>query len=163
MIQYVWYYALHAGPTAFCQKIFSQEHWLAEKKRWKPTMKTVDPESVAQYGLAVNQNHGCHQCGTSYSIEKKLEVTEAYRSHKRASDSSWPNITQVALICQVHHNFVDEHRLKLQVAILTIVSSTASVPSFPSTMVMLRKWKGLNYYFLPSPKIHPSIKHLCIQ
>jgi hypothetical protein len=51
------------------------------------TMTTVDPESAAQYGLTVNQNHGYYQRGTFYSIEKKLEVAEVYRTYEQASDS----------------------------------------------------------------------------
>jgi hypothetical protein len=49
-------------------------------------MTTVDPESAAQYGLTVEQNHGFHQRGASKTIEKKLEVAEVYRSLKQASD-----------------------------------------------------------------------------
>jgi hypothetical protein len=68
----LYYYALHAGGTAspliFFQSIGSR------KKTTKLTMTTVDPESAAQYGLTVNQNHRYYQCGTFFSIEKKLEV-----------------------------------------------------------------------------------------
>jgi hypothetical protein len=52
-------------------------------------MTTFDPEyAVAQYGLRVDQNHGCYQHGAFYSIEKKLEIAKAYRSHGKANDSS---------------------------------------------------------------------------
>jgi len=69
-------------------------------------MTTVDPESAAQYGLSVNQNHGCYQRGTSYSIEKKLEVAEVYRRHEQASNGGRPNVTKVAVICRVRRKFV---------------------------------------------------------
>jgi hypothetical protein len=69
-------------------------------------MTTVDPESAAQYGLVVNQNDGFYQRGTSYSIEKKLEVAEMYRSHEQADDGRRPNLPQVAKICRVSRKFV---------------------------------------------------------
>jgi hypothetical protein len=69
-------------------------------------MMPVDPESAAQYGLAVNQNHGCYQRGASYIIEKKLEVAGVYRSLKQANDGGRPNLTKVAKICQVRRKFV---------------------------------------------------------
>jgi hypothetical protein len=71
------------------------EHWLAEKKTQKPTMTTVDPEFAAQYGLAVNQNHRYYQRRAFYSIEKKLEVAEVYRSHEKASNGGRPNLTKL--------------------------------------------------------------------
>jgi hypothetical protein len=77
-----------------------------EKKTQKPTMTTVDPESAAQYGLAVNQNHGLYQRGASISIEKNLEVAEVYRSHEKASNGGRPNLTTVAVICRVRRKFV---------------------------------------------------------
>ena len=69
-------------------------------------MTTVDPESAAQYGLAVNQNHGLYQRRASYSIEKKMEVAEVYRSHEKASNGGRPNLTNGAVICRVGRNFV---------------------------------------------------------
>jgi hypothetical protein len=69
-------------------------------------MTTVDPEFAAQYGLAVNQNHGYYQRGASYIIEKKLGVAEVYRSHEKASIGGRPNLTEGAVICRVPRNFV---------------------------------------------------------
>jgi hypothetical protein len=93
---------LHAGGTASQKKIARA---LARKKthtHTKLTMTTVDPESAAQYGLAVNQNHGCHKRGASYSIEKKLvEVARVFRSLKQANYDGRPNLTKVDKICRV--------------------------------------------------------------
>jgi len=98
---------LHAGATAIAKKFFfCRSIGSRRKKTQKPTMTTVYPESAAQYGLAVNQNHGCYQRGTSYSIEKKLEVAEVYRSHEKASIGRRPNLTEGAVICRVRRNFV---------------------------------------------------------
>jgi hypothetical protein len=70
-----------------------------EKKTQKPTMTTVDPEFAAQYGLAVNQNHGSYRRGASYIIEKKREVAEVFRSHEKASIGGRPNLTKGAVMC----------------------------------------------------------------
>ena len=69
-------------------------------------MTSVDPDTAAQYGLVVNQNHGLYQRGVPYDIVKKLEVAEVYRSHQRAVNGGRPVLTQVARICKVNRNFV---------------------------------------------------------
>jgi transposase len=69
-------------------------------------MTTLDPESAAQYGVVVNQNDGFYQRGTSYSIEKKLEVAEMYRSQEQARGGGRPNISNIAKICRVSRTFV---------------------------------------------------------
>ena len=53
-------------------------------------MTTIDPETAAQYGLTVNSNQGTYGRGLAYSIGKKLEVTEVYKSHTEANDGGRP-------------------------------------------------------------------------
>jgi hypothetical protein len=97
-------------PPHFTQKnvhTYLPEQWLAEKKiTWRQLILDLQPIT----GLQSTKTTGVTNVGHPIALRRRWRS----QRHLEASDSSWPNVTQVAVLCWIRRNFVDKHCLKLQ-------------------------------------------------